>query len=76
MQMGMMKNVNNSYPKDLSKSPAVAGFFVCPTFVLTFHRDEKDIINSINIISFCWVLSDRKRNIKKNISRICEKLQL
>jgi len=24
------------HPKDLSKSPAVAGFFVSPTFVLTF----------------------------------------
>ena len=27
--MGMKKNVINTHPKDLSKSPAVAGFFVC-----------------------------------------------
>ena len=27
---------NNPHPKDLSKSPAVAGFFVSPTLVLTF----------------------------------------
>ncbi len=30
--MGMKKNVINTHPKDLSKSPAVAGFFVCGIF--------------------------------------------
>ena len=34
----LMKVVNNSHPKDISKSPALAGFFVFPTIVLTFQR--------------------------------------
>ena len=32
--------VNNPHPKDSSKNPAVAGFFVSPTFVLTFHCEN------------------------------------
>jgi hypothetical protein len=70
-KVGIKKGAVIKPPKGFKQEPhTLAGFFVSPTFVLTFQRDEKDIINSINIISFCWVLSDRKRNIKKNISRI------
>lgn len=47
----MMKNVNNSYPKDLSKSPVAAGVFVCgimaaliaiPSIIIYYRRESKN----------------------------------
>jgi len=44
MNVNIMKNggkvVTNPHPKDLSKSPALAGFFVSPLFVLTFICED------------------------------------
>ena len=60
MKMGMNVNVNylglvvnNSHPKDLSKSPAAAGFFVSP-YLFLHSADEKDITNTA-IIVLAWV---------------------
>ena len=58
MKMGMNVNVglvvvDNSHPKDLSKSPTFVGFFV--TEMMGRFSREKDIINCIIYIS--WVFS-------------------
>jgi|ETNmetMinimDraft_8_1059916.scaffolds.fasta_scaffold16769_3 hypothetical protein len=48
--MGM---TGNPHPKDLSKSPAFAGFFVSP-YLFLHSADEKDITNTA-IIVLAWV---------------------